>query len=220
MEKQILAEFHCHTSWSKDSRQKPADLVAACRRKGIGRVVVTDHNSIRGALEAQQIDPELVVVGEEIMTTRGEILAAYVTEEIPAGLDPLKVIGLLREQGAFISVSHPLDRIRSGAWKKQDLDQIIDQVDALEVFNARCWYPEDNDKTLAYAREHGVAGTAGSDAHAGFELGTAMLKILPFGNAGELKKHLTDSEVVGKMSPHWVHLVSRWATITKKLFQP
>ena len=82
----IRLEFHSHTSSSKDSLLRPADLVAAARRKGIDRVVVTDHNSIVGALEAQRLDPERVIVGEEIMTTRGEILAAYVAEEV--GLRP------------------------------------------------------------------------------------------------------------------------------------
>ena len=83
-------EFHCHTIFSKDSLTRPAALVEACRRRGIDRVIVTDHNSIAGARAAQAIDPERVIVGEEIMTTRGEMLAAFVTEEIPAGLTPKK----------------------------------------------------------------------------------------------------------------------------------
>ena len=82
----IKLEFHCHTHASKDSLTRPADLVSAARRKGIDRVVVTDHNSIAGALEAQTIDPELIIVGEEIMTDRGEILAAFVQEEIPVNV--------------------------------------------------------------------------------------------------------------------------------------
>ena len=79
-------EFHCHTIYSKDSLTTPERLVKACRRKGIDRVVVTDHNTITGARAAQALDPELVIVGEEIKTTRGEILAAFVTEDVPAGL--------------------------------------------------------------------------------------------------------------------------------------
>ncbi|MBM3126297.1 MAG: PHP domain-containing protein, partial [Chloroflexi bacterium] len=47
----MILEFHCHTHVSKDSLVRPADLVKACRSKGIDRVVITDHNSIRGALE-------------------------------------------------------------------------------------------------------------------------------------------------------------------------
>jgi predicted metal-dependent phosphoesterase TrpH len=219
-ETSILAEFHCHTIFSKDSLQKPADLVAACRRKGIGRVVVTDHNSIAGAQIARDLAPDLVVVGEEIMTTRGEILAAYVTQEIPRGLEPQEVIARLRDQGAFISVSHPMDRVRSGAWKQADLDRIIDRVDAIEIFNSRCWYPEDNDLAAQYALLHHLPGTAGSDAHASFELGRGVLRMQPFNTADELRQSVRSATVVGRMSSGWVHLVSRWASMRKRLMKP
>ncbi|HEY3474500.1 MAG TPA: PHP domain-containing protein, partial [Anaerolineales bacterium] len=106
-------EFHCHTIFSKDSLTRPEVLVETCRQKGIDRVVVTDHNTIAGARVAQAIDPELVIVGEEIATTCGELLAMFVKEEIPKGLTPQEAIRRLRDQGAFISVSHPFDRWRS-----------------------------------------------------------------------------------------------------------
>jgi predicted metal-dependent phosphoesterase TrpH len=60
----IRLEFHSHTIASKDSLLRPADLVAAARRKGIDRVVVTDHNSIAGALEAKRLDQERIIIGE------------------------------------------------------------------------------------------------------------------------------------------------------------
>ena len=68
----LRVEFHCHTIASKDSLTRPRDLVDECRRKGIDRVMVTDHNTIAGARAAQALDPELVIVGEEILTTRGD----------------------------------------------------------------------------------------------------------------------------------------------------
>jgi predicted metal-dependent phosphoesterase TrpH len=52
----LRVEFHCHTILSKDSLTRPRDLVDACRRKGIDRVVVTDHNTIAGAQAAQALD--------------------------------------------------------------------------------------------------------------------------------------------------------------------
>ena len=100
----LRVEFHCHTDASSDSLTRPADLVAAARRKDLDRLVVTDHNTISGALAAQALDPELIIVGEEIMTTQGEILAAFITEEIPPYLSPAETIQRLKDQGAFISV--------------------------------------------------------------------------------------------------------------------
>ena len=62
----LKTEFHCHTIYSKDSLVAPVRLIETCRRKGIGRVIITDHNTIVGAVEAKKIAPDLVVVGEEL----------------------------------------------------------------------------------------------------------------------------------------------------------
>src|SRR3990172_3631865 len=134
----ISVEFHCHTIYSKDSLTHPEILVSACRRKEIDRVVVTDHNTIKGAQAARALAPELVIVGEEVMTTQGEILAAFVTEEIPPGLSPQETIRRLKDKNAFISVSHPFDRLRSGGWREEHLLEILPLVDAIEVYNSRC----------------------------------------------------------------------------------
>src|SRR5215213_3241662 len=168
-------EFHCHTIFSKDSLTRPENLVNTCRRKGIDRVIVTDHNAIAGARAAQAVDPERVIVGEEIMTTRGEILAAFVSEEIPKGLSPQETIRRLKDQGSFISVSHPFDRWRSGGWQKDDLLEILPHVDAIEIYNSRCMNPRFNREARAFAENHNVAGTVGSDAHAAFELGRSLI---------------------------------------------
>ncbi len=131
-------EFHSHTIFSKDSLATPDKILQACQRKGIDRIVITDHNSIQGALAAYSLDPQRVIIGEEIMTTQGELLAAFVKEEIPSGLTPNETIARLKEQGAFISVSHPFDKARNGHWHPAELMKITPHTDAIETFNARC----------------------------------------------------------------------------------
>ena len=81
----IRVEFHCHTYYSEDSLTSPQALLEACQRMQIDRLVVTDHNSIDGALEAQQLDPQRFIVGEEVRTTAGELLAFFVQQAVPAG---------------------------------------------------------------------------------------------------------------------------------------
>lgn len=210
-------EFHAHTSASGDCLLHPADLVAVARRKGIDRVVVTDHNSIAGALQAQRLDRERIIVGEEIMTTRGEILAAYVTEEIPAGLSPMETIRRLREQGAFISVSHPFDRLRKGGWTQADLEEILPFVDAIETFNSRCMLPRFNAEAEAFASRNGIPRTVGSDAHAAFEVGRSLMKVEPFEGPDQLRAVLRRGVACVRWSPPWLHLVSRFAVIRKKI---
>lgn len=210
-------EFHCHTIYSKDSLVKPRDLVKVARACGLDRLVITDHNTIRGALAAKELDPELVIVGEEIMTTEGELLAAFVINEIPKGLVPMEAIRRLREQGAFISVSHPFDKQRSGAWNESDLLRIIPFVDAIETFNARCAFNGYNKAAKVFAQKHELLGTVGSDAHTLSEVGRAVLIMEPFSNSQELIANLGQSDRVEKISPYTVHLGSRWAVLMKKL---
>lgn len=216
MTNRISIEFHCHTSASRDSLTRPADLVVAARARGIDRVVVTDHNSIAGALEARRLDPERIIVGEEIMTTRGEILAAYVKEEIPAGLSPQETIRRLRGQGAFVSVSHPFDKLRKGGWDLPDLMEILPLVDAIETFNSRCMLRRFNAEAGEFARRNRVRSTVGSDAHAAFELGRALLWVEPFTDANGLRDVIQRGIPQVKWSPPWFHLVSRYASFRKK----
>lgn len=213
----LRVEFHCHTIASKDSLTRPRDLVDTCRRKGIDRVIVTDHNTIAGARAAQALDPELVIVGEEILTTRGEILAAFVTEEIPARLTPQETIHRLKDQGAFISVSHPFDRFREGAWQEDDLLEILPHVDAIEVYNSRCWLPKFNRQAHLFAEKHNLAGTVGSDAHAAFELGRSVLLLNQFDGPHEMRAVIRNGVPQMRWSPPWIHLVSRWASFRKKV---
>jgi predicted metal-dependent phosphoesterase TrpH len=213
----LTVDFHCHTSVSKDSLTSPEQLIRASRRRRLDRLVVTDHNSIAGAVAAHTLAPELVIIGEEIMTTHGEILAAFVIEEVPPGLTPQETINFLRSQGAFTSVSHPFDSWRSGAWTMEDLLEIAPLVDAVEIFNARCMNPTSNQRASEFARHHGIPGTAGSDAHAAFELGAAVLVLPQFSGPEELRHVIREGKVRGRLSPFWVHFASRVARMRKNI---
>src|SRR5690349_11787320 len=103
-------ELHSHTFYSKDSLTNLEMMIETCRKRGIDRIAITDHNTAEGALALAKLAPDLIIPGEEIMTPQGEILAFFVRETIPPGLSPVETIQRLRDQGAVISVSHPYDR--------------------------------------------------------------------------------------------------------------
>jgi predicted metal-dependent phosphoesterase TrpH len=211
----LTVEFHCHTEYSKDSLTRIPALLKNCRRKAINRLVITDHNTIAGALRAKESDPELIIIGEEVMTRQGELLAAFVEEEIPAGLPALEAISQLRQQEAFISVSHPFDTLRKGHWKPDDLLEIIPLVDAIETFNARCLWPAANWKAEAFARRHGLRATVGSDAHHLAEVGNAVLHLQPFEDAASLRLALDEARSSLRLSAPWVHFFSTYAKTRK-----
>jgi predicted metal-dependent phosphoesterase TrpH len=204
----IKTEFHCHTTYSKDSSVRIQDLVIACDKKGIQKLVITDHNTIVGALEAQKLDPYRFIIGEEILTQQGELLGIFVKDEIPAGLSAMKTIELLRDQGAFISVSHPLDAFRSGHWELSDLLSIVSCIDAIEVFNARCLLPRFNTRARVFSQLHKLLGTVGSDVHSIGEVGKATLTLPDFEDAPSLKFALTLAQPHVCLSGPWVHFQS------------
>jgi hypothetical protein len=210
-------ELHCHTHWSKDSLASPQALLRVCRRRGIDRLAVTDHNTLRGALEAAELSPERFIVGEEILTTEGELLGYFMTEEIPPRLSPQETIDRLRRQGAVISVSHPYDYARLGAWREEVLRPLLPQLDALETFNARTYSSEPNARAATLARQAGLPGLAGSDAHAPFEVGRGLTMLEPFHDAESFRQALATARLVTRRSPAWVHLVSRYAVLRKQL---
>lgn len=213
----LRVEFHCHTIHSKDSITQIPALMAACRARGIDRVVITDHNTIAGALEAKAQQPDMVIVGEEIMTQEGELLAAFVHKEIPPGLPANQAIHRLREQDAFISVSHPFDRLRAGGWRLPDLLTITPLVDAIEIFNARCFPPSFNHQASAFAKAHHLAGTVGSDAHALFEVGRATMTLPDFKDADSLRQALPLAQYHCSLSGMRARLASRYAVLRKHL---
>ncbi len=216
MQHMINVDFHCHSHWSHDSLMTPARIVEAARLRGLDKIAITDHNSIEGALEGQHLSPEIIIIGEEIMTSSGEILALFVKENIPGGLSPRKTIDLLRGQGAFISISHPFDSSRS-LWDVHELIELLPEVDAIEILNARCLRTRYNTKAAQVAKEHHLPGTAGSDGHTYMEVSAAFLRLPDFTNAAELKHALQQATVCGGLSSALVHVGSRWAEFLKRI---
>jgi predicted metal-dependent phosphoesterase TrpH len=217
MNKTWKVELHSHTLYSKDCLTSLELIVETCKRNGIDRIAITDHNTAEGALRLAQMAPDLIIPGEEIMTPQGELLAFFVKETISPGLSPHETIRRLRNQGAVISVSHPYDRLRKGAWQEPDLLKIVDLVDAIEVFNSRCIFAEDNAKALAFAQAHQKPGTVGSDAHIAYELGRATLVMQPFEGPADFTESLKQATPVTKISPVWVHLFSSYAKYNRRL---
>ncbi len=207
-------DFHCHTLYSKDCASSLEKVIAKARQVGLHRLIITDHNTIQGALLAQKMAPDLIIIGEEIETGKGEILAAFVQEEVPAGLPIGETICRLRDQGAFIALSHPLDGQRT-RWRSEDLKMLSSMVDAVEVFNARCMFSSMNRAAASFAHNHGLPGVAGSDAHSIFEIGRVRLLTPEFTNAQDLRRVLPEGKLSGSLSPYWVHLFSRIATLRK-----
>ncbi len=214
-------DFHLHTRFSPDSLTSPEAALRAARARGLARLVVTDHNTIAGALEARRLAPAFVIVGEEVMTTEGELLAYFLEEGVPAGLPPEEALARLRAQGAFVAAAHPFDVRRRGHWAPDALERIAPLLDAVEGFNARCFSARANRRAVQFAADHGLLVLAGSDAHTAAEIGRGVMVLPPFEpTAAGLRAALRESRPAGAVSPPWVMVASRYAKWRKRLASP
>ncbi len=120
---------------------------------------MTDHNEISGALEAQRaggtIGPSIprppvkVIVGEEVKTAgEGEVIGLFIEERIPRGLSLAETVAEIHRQGGLVYVPHPFDRMHSVP-DYEHLLAILDDVDAIEVFNPRVAISEFNEEAGA-----------------------------------------------------------------------
>lgn len=202
-------DLHVHTVASRDGGVHPAEVIKVAKEKGLDRICITDHNTLDGALVAQALDPEFVIVGEEILLDIGcEILAFFVSEWVPPRLPLEETLDRLQAQNAVISISHPFDRHRNRPWQESWLVGILPRIDAMEGFNARSIHAADNDRAVAFAMAHHLPLTAGSDAHTALEIGAAYLEIPAFTTAEEFRAGLPRATIHGSLSPGWTHLFS------------
>ena len=93
-----------HTSHSPDSTSSPEEIIGRCLEIGVNCVAVADHNCIAGALELKQVAPFTVIIGEEILTTCGEIMGLFLSEEVPPHLSPEETVARIKAQGGLVCI--------------------------------------------------------------------------------------------------------------------
>jgi predicted metal-dependent phosphoesterase TrpH len=167
-------DLHCHTRASFDSLASPRAVVRAAAARGLTHVAITDHDRIEGALEARDEAPEglVVIVGEEIRTADGDLIAAFIERAVPPGLSAAETIAAVREQGGLIGIPHPFDRFRGSLMRDARMASLAPLADWVEVYNARL-LGGGNERAAAFATAIGLPGVAVSDAHSVLEVGVA-----------------------------------------------
>ncbi|OFW57424.1 MAG: hypothetical protein A2133_06500 [Actinobacteria bacterium RBG_16_64_13] len=178
----LRLDLHNHTHHSADGLMSPAVLLKAAQAKGIDCIAVTDHNTVRGGVEAAALaeaDPSLprVIPGIELSTVAGEIIGLYVWEDIPAGLPLLEAAMQIRGKGGLIYLPHPFDLFRRGAIARGERLRAADLSDIVEVVNGRSLGPLAGRKATKLAARMDKPGGAGSDAHREAEIGLACVVI-------------------------------------------
>jgi predicted metal-dependent phosphoesterase TrpH len=216
-------DLHCHTSASFDCLAAPSAVVRAAASRGLTHLAITDHETVDGALEAREAArkhaPHLtVIVGEEVRTLEGDLIALYIERAVPRGLSVAETIVAVREQGGLIGVPHPFDRYRGSLLQALAGGPFESPVDWIEVHNARVMVGDGNTQAAAYAAKHGLPGVAVSDAHSVIEVGVAYTALDgdPGTPAGLLAALQTAELVTGRAS-YYVRLITPVAKVVQRL---
>jgi predicted metal-dependent phosphoesterase TrpH len=221
-DKLIRVDMHCHTRLSKDSLNDPRKLVDTAAARGLGALCVTDHNQLAAALALSQLPnlPIRIIPSEEVKSSEGEIIGYFLNTLVPKGLSPEETATRIKDQGGLVAIPHPFDSLRTGSRiKTPALERLVAAglVDILEVLNARSIDPEDNKKALEYARQHGLAMSAGSDAHSLVEVGRAYAEVPAFDTPQEFLEALRKGTIHGTESSKLIHMTSTWARVAKAI---
>lgn len=111
------ADLHIHTNAS-DGRCSVADIVEyAENHTKMNVIAITDHDTIKGALEAVKIVKKNkykieIIVGEEITSKEGHIIGLFLKEAIKPHLSVHETLKQIKEQGGIATMPHPLYQSR------------------------------------------------------------------------------------------------------------
>ena len=205
-------DLHSHSKYSSDGILNPEKIVKVARKRGLSGIAVTDHDTIKGGLEAKkyEYDDFKVIIGSEVMTNKGEIIGLFLSEKVKSN-NFYDVIDEIRAQNGLIVVPHPFDEWRKSASLKKEDYKLVNNI---ETFNSRCVKDKFNQKALLFAKENNYGITGGSDAHFANEIGNAGVIIEEDDiETAILKNNL---KVFGKRSTPLNHVLTKMVKIWRK----
>jgi predicted metal-dependent phosphoesterase TrpH/glycosyltransferase involved in cell wall biosynthesis len=193
----IDVDLHMHTDHSPDCATPVEILLETAKARGLGAIAVTDHNVITGAHEAaERADGIKVIVAEEVKTgDQGEVIGLFIDDHIPRGMTLEDTIAEIHRQGGLVYVPHPFDRMHAVP-DYEHLLNVVEDVDAIEVFNARVAVKSFNEEAVKFARKYRIPGGAGSDSHVPQGLGSVRIRMRDFDGAEEFLESLREADII------------------------
>jgi predicted metal-dependent phosphoesterase TrpH len=199
----IYADLHVHTKFSLDSTISPKSLVdQLCAHATIKVVAITDHNTVDGYFRVRELAsayPDVLVIpGVEIGTPLGDLMLLGVEENPSRSLGVDELIRFGKDRGGIAVVPHPYREFGLGAAARRYA------VDAIETLNGSASL-QVNRLAQGLAKEMGLPGVAGSDAHNADELWAVC---------NEIQASLDVDEILGAIKKGLVRVSSSRKSIS------
>lgn len=182
-------DLHTHSTASPDGGISIDQYQNAIDKNLLDAIAVTDHNQIDFALRLKRLLGEHIIVGEEIMTSEGEIIGLFLDSAIQPGLIPQETIRQIKDQKGLVYIPHPFETVRHGLHPKI-IDELIDQIDIIEIYNGRAFAQNRSTQAVIWAKLNHVIGVASSDAHGYLGLGKTYTNVSQMPDQANIKKIL------------------------------
>ena len=206
------ADLQIHTEES-DGMDDALTILDAAQRRGVQIVAITDHDQTRGAHLAREAaaranHPVEVIVGSEVTSRHGHILALWIEEPIPFFRSAAATVEAIWKQGGVAVVSHPC-AVMPIALSIGDIDRLVRDLQPERAGERPPILAVETANPIPSARwrRHGVIEanrrwdlptTGGSDAHFHEQVGSAVTR---FAGSGQdaLRAALTAGTTVGEL---------------------
>ena len=179
------ADLHIHTLASDGVDGVEAILGAALAAR-LRVIAITDHERIDAAVVAQRLARERglpldVIVGEEISTRNGHLIALFLKRRIKPWGRMRDAVAQVHDQGGIAIVAHPLVPYPLCAGEGT-IRRLLDEADparhpdAIEAFNPTTARMRWSARVPAFAFETRLTQVASSDAHRASSVGRAITR--------------------------------------------
>lgn len=169
------ADLHMHSTYSDGFGTIQQVLAYAQEQTDLDVIALTDHDVIEGALRARDLWAKGeyrfdFIVGEEVSTRSGHLLALFIEKHIPPHLSMEASIDLIHAQGGLAIVAHPLNQIFRHSCPRAVLDRIRASediwLDGIETWNASfCGIYANRVAMQSNREQYGWPELGNSDAH-------------------------------------------------------
>ena len=181
-ERRGRADLHIHTIASDGVDDVVSVVERAAGLDDLDVIAITDHERIDAARAGRSIARDRglaieVIVGEEVTTLGGHLLALYIERPIRPYRSIRRTIADVHDAGGLAIPAHPLvpyPLCAQGWVLRRLLDDPDEAVrpDALETFNPTALGRPWHDRVVRFADDHHLAHIGNSDAHALEALGS------------------------------------------------
>ena len=165
------ADLHLHTTHSDGMATVPELLEHVATQTDLKVIAITDHDEIIGAKHAARMAARFgleVVVGEEVSTADGHLLALFIDKHLPKGRPVAETLAAIHAQGGLAIAPHPFDAsvqsLGCGSARAQFFDL---PFDGIEGFNGGVLWQERSCNRVARkaAAQRNLPVLGNSDAH-------------------------------------------------------